>query len=47
MHPVHFLFLLNEESQRNAMKVRAGLWLYQRIAARKSVDLSEMELKRV
>ena len=47
VHPVHFLFLLNEESQRSAMKVRAGLWLYQRFAARKSADLSEMELKRV
>jgi glycerol-3-phosphate dehydrogenase len=47
VHPVHFLFLLNEHSQRSAMKVRAGLWLYQRIAGRKSSDLSEMELKRV
>jgi glycerol-3-phosphate dehydrogenase len=47
VNPVHFLFLLNEQSQRSAMKVRAGLWLYQRFAARKSADLSEMELKRV
>jgi glycerol-3-phosphate dehydrogenase len=47
VHPVHFLFLLNEESQRSAMKVRAGLWLYQRFAGRKSADLTEMELKRV
>ena len=47
VHPLHFLFLLNEQSQRSAMKVRAGLWLYQRIAGRKSADLSEMELKRV
>jgi glycerol-3-phosphate dehydrogenase len=47
VHPVHFLFLLNEQSQRSAMKVRAGLWLYQRFAARRSADLSEMELKRV
>src|ERR1700685_925972 len=47
VHPVHFLFLLNEQSQRSAMKVRAGLWLYERIAGRKSADLSEMELKRV
>jgi len=47
VHPVHFLFLLNEQSQRSAMKVRAGLWLYQRFAGRKSADLSEMELKRV
>jgi glycerol-3-phosphate dehydrogenase len=47
VHPVHFLFLLNEQSQRSAMKVRAGLWLYQKIAGRKSADLTEMELKRV
>ena len=47
VNPVHFLFLLNEESQRSATKVRAGLWLYQRFAGRKSADLSEMELKRV
>jgi glycerol-3-phosphate dehydrogenase len=47
VHPVHFLVLLNEQSQRNAMKVRVGLWLYQRFAARKSVGLSEMELARV
>jgi len=32
VHPIHFLFLLNENSQRSAMKVRAGLWLYQRMA---------------
>jgi len=47
IHPVQFLFLLNENSQRSAMKVRAGLWVYQRLAGKKSTDLSEMELKRV
>ena len=47
VHPVHFLFLLNEQSQRNAMKVRAGLWLYQRFAGREASAISEMELKRV
>lgn len=47
VHPVHFLFLLNEKSQRSAMKVRAGLWLYQRLAGKKSTDLSEMEMARV
>ncbi|HEX4784221.1 MAG TPA: glycerol-3-phosphate dehydrogenase/oxidase [Candidatus Sulfotelmatobacter sp.] len=47
VHPVHFLFLLNEQSERSAMKVRAGLWLYQRFSGRKSGALSEMELKRV
>ena len=47
VHPVHFLFLLNERSQRSAMKVRAGLWLYQRFVGGKSSALSEMELKRV
>jgi glycerol-3-phosphate dehydrogenase len=47
VHPVHFLLLLNEQSQRSALKVRTGLWLYERMAGRKSPDLSEMELKRV
>src|SRR5579863_2629825 len=47
VHPVQFLFLLNETSQRSAMKVRAGLWMYQRLAGKKSADLTEMELKRV
>src|SRR5262252_5580152 len=47
VHPIHFFFLLNETSQRSAMKVRAGLWLYQRIARRKSGDLSEMEMVRI
>jgi glycerol-3-phosphate dehydrogenase len=47
VHPVHFLLLLNEQSQRSALKVRTGLWLYERMAGRKSSDLSEMELKRV
>ncbi len=47
VHPIHFLFLLNEDSQRSAMKVRAGLWLYQRMAKKKSPDLSEMEMARV
>src|SRR6202795_4987452 len=47
VHPVQFLFLLNEQSQRSAMKVRSGLWLYQRFARKKSSPLSKMELKRV
>ena len=47
VHPVQFLFLLNENSQRSALKVRAGLWLYQRIAGKKSARLGEMELMRV
>ncbi len=47
VHPMHFLFLLNEQSQRSAMKVRAGLWLYQRIAGRQTAPPSEIELKRV
>ena len=47
VHPIHFLFLLNENSQRSALKVRIGLWLYQRIAGRKSSDLGQMEIVRV
>ena len=47
VHPVHFLFLLNEESQRSALKVRAGLWIYQRFARKKARELSELEWQRV
>jgi glycerol-3-phosphate dehydrogenase len=47
VHPMHFLLLLNESSKRNAMKVRAGLWLYQRIAGTPPSKSSEMELKRL
>jgi glycerol-3-phosphate dehydrogenase len=47
VHPLHFLFLLNETSQRSAMKVRAGLWLYQRMAGKKTSDVGEIELHRV
>src|SRR3984957_8217263 len=47
VHPVQFLFLLNETSKRNAMKVRAGLWLYQRISGRRAKKPGEIELMRV
>lgn len=47
VHPLQFLFLLNEHSRRSALKIRAGLWLYQRMAGKKPANLSEMELKRV
>ena len=51
VHPMHFLLLLNESSQRSALKVRAGLWLYQRMAgtaARKNSNGTESrQLERV
>ena len=48
VHPMHFVLLLNEKSQRSALKVRAGLWLYQRIAGKApGADATEMELKRL
>jgi len=48
VHPMHFLLLLNENSQRSALKVRAGLWLYQRMAGKPpSADATEMEMKRL
>src|SRR5579863_9361676 len=47
VHPMHFVLLLNENSKRSAMTVRAGLWLYQRMArAPRPGDPSE-ELKRL
>ena len=47
IHPMQFLLLLNESSQRSAMKVRTGLWLYQRMAGKPPGNVSEMELKRL
>jgi len=48
VHPMHFLLLLNENSERSALKVRAGLWLYRRLEGKKSnTDSTEMELKRL
>jgi glycerol-3-phosphate dehydrogenase len=48
VHPMHFLLLLNEKSQRSALKVRTGLWLYQRMAGKApSPNATEMELKRL
>jgi glycerol-3-phosphate dehydrogenase len=47
VHPLQFLFLINEHSRRSALKIRAGLWLYQRISGKKPANTSEIELKRV
>jgi glycerol-3-phosphate dehydrogenase len=47
VHPLHFLLTLNESSQRNAMKVRAGLWLYQRMGGKQPRNTTEMELTRL
>lgn len=48
VHPLNFLLLLNETSRRSAMKVRTGLWLYQRMAGKPvSANTTEMELKRL
>jgi glycerol-3-phosphate dehydrogenase len=48
VHPMQFLLLLNENSQRSALKVRAGLWLYQRMGGKSTrAENSEMELKRL
>jgi glycerol-3-phosphate dehydrogenase len=48
VHPLHFLLLLNETSRRSAMKVRAGLWLYQRMAGKPpSKESTALEVKQV
>ena len=47
VQPLRFLLLLNENSQHSALKVRAGLWLYHRLAGKKVVNPGEMEWKRV
>src|SRR6202030_4403816 len=48
VHPLNFLLLINDKSQRSALKIRAGLWLYQRLGAKNSAGgATEMELKRL
>ena len=48
VHPSQFLFLLNQHSQRSAMSVRAGLWLYRRLAGSNfHQSLTAMEIKRI
>lgn len=48
VHPTQFLFLLDQNSKRSAMTVRAGLWLYRRLGANNSnKSLSEFDIKRV
>jgi glycerol-3-phosphate dehydrogenase len=48
VHPTRFLLVLNEASQRSALKIRTGLWLYQRMAGKQaSVNTAEIELKQV
>jgi glycerol-3-phosphate dehydrogenase len=48
VHPMQFLLLLNDNSQRSALKIRAGLWLYQRMAGKKAhKESGDMELKRL
>src|SRR5579864_2162855 len=48
VHPMHFLLLLNDKSQHSAMKVRAGLWLYRKLAGKRPIaDINEMDSKRL
>src|SRR3982074_1430529 len=48
VNPLQFLVLINDQSQRSALKVRAGLWLYWRLSGKKSSSgTSEMEIKRL
>jgi glycerol-3-phosphate dehydrogenase len=46
VHPMQFLLLLNETSKRSALKMRTGLWLYQRMAGKPRGEDAEMEVKR-
>jgi glycerol-3-phosphate dehydrogenase len=48
VHPMQFLLLLNENSRHSAMKVRTGLWLYQRMAGKSAnAAATKMEAKRL
>lgn len=49
VHPMNFLLVLNETSQRSALKIRAGLWLYRQLAGkvarqgRNQTELQQLE----
>lgn len=48
VHPLYFVLALKEGGGRSAMKVRAGLWLYQKMSRRKTTaKLGDMELHRI
>jgi glycerol-3-phosphate dehydrogenase len=48
VHPMHFLLALNETSPRSAMTVRAGLWLYQKLAGKTpGKNSAAMEIKQL
>jgi glycerol-3-phosphate dehydrogenase len=48
VHPLRFLLLLNETSQRSALKIRAGLWVYQRLAGKAvSKESAAMDIKQL
>ena len=48
VHPMRFLLALNENTRRNALKVRAGLWLYRNMAGKSArADSSEMDSHRL
>jgi glycerol-3-phosphate dehydrogenase len=48
VHPMHFLLALNETTQRSALKIRTGLWLYQKMAGKPAnKGASELELKQL
>jgi glycerol-3-phosphate dehydrogenase len=36
VHPMNFLLALNQKSQRSALSVRAGLWLYERMGGKRA-----------
>ncbi|HVI11227.1 MAG TPA: glycerol-3-phosphate dehydrogenase/oxidase [Candidatus Binatia bacterium] len=46
VHPMQFLLLLNENTNRSALKIRAGLWLYRRMAGKAKTAQSQSELRR-
>ncbi|HYL94186.1 MAG TPA: FAD-dependent oxidoreductase, partial [Terriglobales bacterium] len=48
VHPMQFLLAINDHSQRSALTVRAGLWLYRRLGgANPGHTLSGLEKKRL
>jgi glycerol-3-phosphate dehydrogenase len=51
VHPVHFLLALSQGSQRSALSIRTGLWLYRQLGGRRlgasSIQADQNKLERL
>jgi len=47
VRPIRFLLALDEHSNRNALTVRGGLWMYRQLGGKLNVDSAELEIRRL